>query len=69
MRTHPIKVIVERLLATKWVPKNLSLPFSPEDDPVPEARPQEDCIVSNEQGLTMSRSQLLQECYRWDYVE
>ncbi|GJJ07625.1 hypothetical protein Clacol_001829 [Clathrus columnatus] len=47
VRTHPIKVIVEKLLANKWVTKDQS-----GDDPVPKARPQEDCV----------------ECYRWDFA-
>lgn len=53
MRTHPIKVIVERLLSNKWPSKKLPglLPL-PNDDPVPEAKPQEDCIVRANESYT-----------------
>jgi len=53
VRTHPIRVIIDKLLAEDWdVPQNLS-DGSVVMRAVPEAKPEEDCV----------------ECYTWEYGE
>lgn len=63
VRMHPIKVIINELLAVDWdiSPKGATA--------VPTAKPEDDCVVSFRHQTCEFLVMLcdLQECYRWEY--
>ena len=62
VRTHTILTVIDKLLSDPWPP---SVEVGRE---VPEAVPEEDCVVSfTIFGGTIQSNFFMQECYSWEF--
>ncbi len=63
IRTHGIVTVIEKVLTDPWPPS------VDRGRQVPEAAPEEDCVVSmcNSMLRNSTESSMCQECYSWEY--